>query len=181
MSSPDDAGPKAQERLQIPVGQQAIVAVPSVGGTIQHLPPGATDNLLVVSSDAPDDVAETLESMGTDLSNVGMIPVSGSPVSYEGPMVVSERIVPDDLTGLSMRYTEAIEALGSGTGWIVFDRLNVFLLYADEERVMRFLDHVAATAREEQLRSLFCVVRDAVDEQTYAKLRRRADAEIDLR
>lgn len=181
MSSGNDVQGNVEERLKVSPGQQALVTVPSVGSTLEHLPPGATENLLVISSDAPSEIANTLEGMGADLGNVGMIPVSGSEVVYDGPMHVSERVVPDDLTGLSMRFTEALDALQPGRGWIVFDRLNVFLLYADEERVLRFLDHVAATARDEQLRGLFCVVRGALEEQAYAKLRRRVDREIDLR
>jgi hypothetical protein len=181
VSSGKDAHTNAEERLQLGAGQQGVVATPSVGSPLQYLPPGATDNLLVVSSDAPADVAGILTGMGVELSNVGMIPVSGSTIDYSGPMTVSERVVPDDLTGLSIRYTEALDALQPGRGWVFFDRLNVLLLYADTERTLRFLDHVAATARERDLRSLFCVVRDAVADQTYAKLKRRADAEIDLR
>lgn len=181
MSSGNDVRSNAEESLQLAAGQQALLSIPSVGTPLQYLPPGATDNLLVISSDSPDDVAETLDGMGADVSNVGLIPVSGSRVDYDGPMHVSERIVPDDLTGLSMRISEALDALEAGRGWVVFDRINVFLLYADEERVLRFLDHVSATAHEAELRGLFCVVRDAVDEQTYAKIKRRVDREIDVR
>lgn len=136
---------------------------------------------MIVSSAGPADIAETLEGMGVALSNGGVIPISGAAVEYDGPMTVADPIVPDDLTGLSMRYTEGLDALQSGRDWIVFDRLNVLLLYADEERVMRFLDHVAGTARDRELRSLFCVVRDAVEDTTYAALKRRVDTEIDLR
>jgi hypothetical protein len=181
VSSGNDVRSNAEERLQIPAGQQALVAVPSVGSTLSHLPTSATENLLLVSSDSPEDVAESLTGMGVDLANVGLIPVSGSPVAYDGPMHVSQRIVPDDLTGLSMRISEALDVLERDRGWIVFDRLNVFLLYADEERVLRFLDHVGATTRDAGLRCLFCVVRDAVDTQTYAKLKRRVDREIDVK
>lgn len=181
MSSGNGVRSNAEEHLQLAAGQQALLSIPSVGTPIQHLPPGATDNLLLISSDSPVDVDETLDGMGADPANVGMIPVSGSRVDYNGAMHVSERIVPDDLTGLSMRISEALDALEAGRGWVVFDRVNVLLLYADEERVLRFMDHVAATAHAAELRGLFCIVRDAVDEQTYAKVKRRVDREIDVR
>jgi hypothetical protein len=181
VSSGNDVHSNPEEHLQLSRGQQGILAMSSVGTAFQHLPPRATDNLLIVSSARPDEVASTLEGMGVSLSNVGMIPVSGAAVEYDGPMAVSDPIVPDDLTGLSMRYAEGLDALQPGRGWVVFDRLNVLLLYAEEERVLRFLDHVAVSARDRELRSLFCVVRDAVDDRTYAKLKRRVDTEIDLR
>ena len=109
-----------------------------------------------------------------------MIPVSGAPVEDTGPLTLSDRVVPDDLTGLSMRFTEAIETLPPGS-WVVFERITVLLLYADENRVVRFLDHVAGTVRDCEMRGLFCVDRDAIDDQTYATLRRRVDTETDLR
>jgi ABC-type nitrate/sulfonate/bicarbonate transport system substrate-binding protein len=180
VSSGNDAPHNREERLTMAPGHGALVAVPVVGSAFQHLPPGA-DNLLVVSSTEPREVAEPLEAAGIDLTKVGMVPVSGSAVAYDGPLTVSEPVVPDDLTGLSIRFTEALSALESGRGWVVLEGLNVLLLYADEQRTVRFLDHVAATAGDRDLRTLFCVARDAMEERTYENLRRRVDAEIDLR
>lgn len=180
VSSENGVRSDASGRLQLAAGEQALVAVPAIRSSLRYLPPDATDNALLVSSESPGDVEESLEGMGAHPSNVGMIPVSGSRVEYDGPLHVAERVVPDDLTGLSMQVSTAIDALVPGRGWIVFDRLNVFLLYADERRVLRFLDHVAATARDANLRGLFCVVPDAIDARTYEKVKQRVDREIDV-
>ncbi|MFC6973492.1 hypothetical protein ACFQL1_00555 [Halomicroarcula sp. GCM10025709] len=148
---------------------------------ISELPPVAYDNLLVVSASAPSEIAETLSTAGAELSAVAQVPISGSETDYDGAMWVCDPLVPDDLTGLSMRLSRAFEALDDGLGWVVFDSLNVFLLYADEARVARFLDHTTTQAREHGLCGVYGLVRDAVDDSTYARLRRCTDTELDLR
>ena len=45
----------------------------------------------------------------------------------------------------------------------------------------RFLGHVTQRTREAGVRSAITVVRDAMDDQTYASLQRAVDTEIDLR
>lgn len=145
------------------------------------LPASAYENLLVVSSDAPPAVEEVLVDQGVDPSNVGMIPISGSAIEYDGPLWTSEPVVPDDLTGLSMRFSSALDALQPGIGWVMFDSLNVLLLYAQEDRVCRFIDHVTTTTRNRDVRGVYTVVRDAVDDATYETIQRSFDQELDFR
>ena len=181
MSRNDDAHATQGEALRLDRGIQALVSVSTMQSPIRELPPSAYDNLLIVSASAPEDVAETLSTAGATLSSVGHIPISGSETDYGGPMWVCDTLVPDDLTGLSMRLSRAFEALDDGLGWVLFDNLNVFLMYATEERVVRFLDHTTTQAREHGLCGVYGLVRDAVDEPTYARLRRCVDTELDLR
>lgn len=181
MSSNDGAPTAPGQELLLDRGTQALVSVSTMQSPIRELPPAAYDNLLVVSASAPEDVAETLSTAGAPLSSVGHIPISGSETDYEGPMWVCDPLVPDDLTGLSMRLSRAFEALDDGMGWVLLDNLNVFLMYATEDRVVRFLDHTTTQAREHGLCGVYGLVRDAVDDTTYARLRRCTDAELDLR
>lgn len=167
--------------IAIEAGTQALVSVASMQTPLWHLPPSAYDNLLVVSSTAPADVAEQLHRAGADLHAVGQIPVSGSEVEYDGPMWTCQRVVPDDLTGLSMRLSRAMTGLDGDRGWLLFDSLNVFLMYASEERVVRFFDHVASQTRQRDVRGVYALVRDALDDQTDARLCRCVDVEIDRR
>lgn len=180
MSSGNEVTTATKTRLQLPPGHQALVSLPPVGSAYSALPPGAGDRLVVVSADSPADVADTLEAAGVDPAGVAVVPVSGGRVEYSGPLDVTEAVLPADLTGLSMRLSDCLDGVGPG-GWVVFDRLNVLLLYADQKRVVRFLDHVADTVRDADLKGLFCVAREALAEETYGTLRRRVDSEPDLR
>lgn len=148
---------------------------------IRSLPPSAFENLLLVTADPPAEVERQIEEMGIEGTSVGIIPITGSPVRYDGDLLTTEGIAPDDLTGLSMRFSTGLDALAPGHGWVLVDSLDVFLLYADEDRVVRFLDHVTAQTRKCDVRGVYSVVSDAIEEQTEARLRRSIDREIDLR
>lgn len=168
------------DRLSLDPGTQALVSLDSMESLFRRLPRSAYDRLLVVSSKHPSVVADRLDGVGADLRSVGQIPVTGTESDYDGPMWTSQPVVPDDLTGLSMRLSRAMEGLDSG-GWLLFDALNVFLMYASEDRVVRFHDYTAGQASERDVRGVYTIVRAAVDDGTYEALCRCTDAEIDLR
>ncbi|MBV0922822.1 hypothetical protein KTS45_01280 [Halomicroarcula limicola] len=180
MRSDEDAVGVA-DGLGLETGQQALLSIDSMQSPLRELPPSAYANLLVVASTTPATVAGELSAAGADLRTVGQIPISGSESNYDGPMWTCDPLVPDDLTGLSMRLSRGLDALGAGRGWVLFENLNVFLLYASEDRVVRFLDHAATLARERDIRGVYALVRDAVDDETYARLRRTVDVERDCR
>jgi hypothetical protein len=181
VSSNDDVRHSTGEELLLDSGAQALVSLSTMQSPIRELPPVAYENLLIVSTSAPSEVADSLATAGADLSSVGQIPISGSESEYDGDMWVCDPLVPDDLTGLSMRLSRAYDALDDGRGWILFDNLNVFLMYADTDRVVRFLDHATAQARDHDLCGVYGLVRDAVEDNTYARLRQCTDTELDLR
>lgn len=144
------------------------------------LPPEATRNLIVVSSEPSAAVADRLIAAGADLDAVAHVPISGAETAYDGPMWISDPLVPDDLTGLSMRLSSAFEALGDG-GYLLVENLDVFLMYAAEDRVVRFLDHLTGLARDNDITGIYTLVGDAVGTETYDRLRLSVDAEVDRR
>lgn len=162
-------------------GTQLLLSQDSMGSPLRDLPAAAYDPLIVVSSDAPGEVAERVTTAEADLGSVGHVPISGSEVAYEGPMWTCDPLVPDDLTGLSMRLSRAFEALGGRGGWLLVKNLNVFLLYAAEDRVVRFLDHVTALASDHGITGVYALVEDAVEPSTYDRLCLSVDREIDGR
>ncbi|WP_254271068.1 DUF7504 family protein [Haloarcula marina] len=174
-------GQRAAPSIALEAGQQALLSVGSLKSPLSELPQSGADSLLVVSSTAPADLEDELATLDRDPRSVGHIPISGSDISYDGPMWTCDPLVPDDLTGLSMRLSTAMQGLEADRGWVMFDNLNVFLMYAREERVLRFLDHTMGLARERNLRGVYAVVADALDEQTYDVLRRTVDVELDRR
>lgn len=146
---------------------------------LQLLPPSISGNLLIVSSDSPAAIEQTLRERGIDLATVGLIPVAGSDIEYDGPLWTSEPVVPDDLTGLSMRFTSALDALEPGHGWVLFDALNALTMYAQSDRVCRFFDHITAKTRDRDLRGIYTVTADAIESETYRSFERSVDRVID--
>jgi len=170
---------EVQSELSLEQGTQLLLSLSSMQSAIAHLPAEASRNLIVVSSKQPAAVADRLADAGVDLDAVAQIPISGSETEYEGPMATCDSLVPDDLTGLSMRLSRAFEALGDGGGTLLVENLNVFLLYADESRVVRFLDHVTGLAADHGISGVYAVVGDAVDEETYNRIAASVDSAID--
>ena len=156
--------------LSLDPGEQALVSVPSMGTPLAYLPDDAFDNLLVVSATAsPGKVESVVERRGGDPSAVGVIPVTGSPSEYDGPLWTTDPVDPSDLTGISIRLSTAMNYVLSG-GWVVFDNVNVLLMYGREDQVYRLLDSVADGVRERDARGAYCTVRDAVTDETYDRL-----------
>ncbi|UPV73696.1 hypothetical protein M0R89_14255 [Halorussus limi] len=158
-------------RFSLDPGQQALVSVPSMGSPLTTLPDEAFDNLLVVSATAaPGKVESLVERRGGDPQKVGVIPITGSPSEYDGPLWTTDPVDPSDLTGISIRVSKAMEYVMQG-GWVVVDNVNVLLMYGREEKVYRLLDSVVSSARERQACGAYCTVREAITDETYARLR----------
>jgi len=162
-------------------GSQILLSLSSMQSPLTLLPPDARRNLIVVSSEPPTNIAETVTAVVDDLDTVAHVPISGSETEYSGPMWTCDPLVPDDLTGLSMRLSRAFEALGQAEGYLLVENLSVFLLYAAHARVIRFLDHVTGLAEDHGITGVYGLVGDAVDEETYDRLRLTVDTEIDCR
>lgn len=151
-------------------GEQALVSVPSMGSPLSSLPDDAFDNLLVVSASAsPRKVESVVSRRGGNPSAVGVIPVTGSPSEYDGPLWTTDPVDPSDLTGISIRLSTAMEYVMSG-GWVVFDNVNILLMYGREEQVYRLLDSVAGSVRDRNARGAYCTVREAITDETFERL-----------
>ena len=64
--------------LPLESGTQALLALSSLQSPVELLPPAASRNLIVVSSESPATVADQLSAVGTDLGTVAHVPVSGA-------------------------------------------------------------------------------------------------------
>jgi len=168
-------------QLRVDPGTQALVSITSMEQPLSVLPANVSGKVLVVSSSAPASVEEMLRDLGVDVSTAGLIPIAGSDIEYDGPLWTSEPVLPDDLTGLSMRYTRALDALEPGHGWVLFDALNALLMYAQRDRVCRFFDHVTSKARERELRGIYTVASDALDDEAFNSFKRSVDRAVDSR
>jgi len=171
----------ADEQLRIEPGTQLLVSLSSMQRPFSLLPTSLSGNLLIVSSKAPATVERALRDRGIDPATAGLVPITGSEVEYGGALWTSDPVVPDDLTGLSMRFTSALDALEPGHGWVLFESLNALAMYAQTDRVCRCFDHLAERTRDRNLRGIYAVVADALDEEAYNSFERSVDRTLDRR
>lgn len=171
--------PRSEERFSLEPGEQALVSGPSMGSPLAALPDRAFENLLVVSATAtPRKVESLIERRGGDPEKVGVVPVTESPSDYDGPLWTTDPVGPSDLTGISMRLSRALEYV-TRDGWVVFDSLNVLLMYGREDAVYRLLDSVVPVVRDREARGAYFVVRRAVTDETYERFRSLFDTAVD--
>ncbi|MFC4450142.1 DUF7504 family protein [Halorussus aquaticus] len=166
------------EGLALAPGEQVLTSVPSMGSPLSYLPDAAFENLLVVSATAsPKKVESIVERRGGDPQKVGVVPVTGSPDEYEGPLWTTDPVDPSDLTGISIRLSKAMKYVMRG-GWVVVDNVNVLLMYGREEQVFRLLDSVVSNTRKKEACGAYCTVREAVTDQTYSRLQGLCDRTV---
>jgi len=167
------------ERIFVDPGVQSLLGVPSMRSPLEHLPDAAFENLLVISvTRSPNTVERTVRAMGGDPAKVGVVPVSGSPVDYDGPLWTADVVGPTNLTGINVRFTNAMRHVKPGSGWVVFDNVNVLLMYAQSDSVYQLLSAVTTETRKRQIRGVYALVREAVTDSTHATFRELFDDEF---
>jgi hypothetical protein len=167
--------------LEVPSGSQALVLTPSLRSPLSVVPSDAFDNMLVVSTTRPPKkVEQVVRERGGDPNTVGLVPVSGSPVDYDGPLWTTSVVHPNDLSGIYERFERGMNHVKPGKGWVVFDNVNVLLMYAERTSVENFVDSVATNVRRRNAAGAYALVRDAVTDETYEDLAAAFDVERDF-
>lgn len=183
-ASERDAGAEAAgdhaaiDAVSVDPGQQVLLAVPSMRNPLEELPDAAFGNLLVATVRPPSKVERLVERRGLNPRSVGVVPLSNSPVDYDGPLWTSQRVSPTDLTGISIEVSRGTQYLRRGEGWFVFDNIHALLMYGDERRVYRLLDSLRSSMTDREIRGLYAVVRSTMGEE-YERYRSLFDDEID--
>jgi KaiC/GvpD/RAD55 family RecA-like ATPase len=164
-----------------PAGTQTLVRSPAGADPLSALPERAFDNLLVVSvRDHPNRVETRIERIGHDPGNVGVVPVVPAAGDYEGDLWTTDPVSPDDLTGLGMRFSDAVRHVESGSGWVVIDGLGVLLMYAEDSRVCRFFQTLSNRVRARAVYGAYFANSEVVADETYEQLRAMCDAEYEI-
>jgi hypothetical protein len=162
-------------------GTQTLVRTPADADPLAVLPDRAYDNLLVVAArDHPSKLEARLERRGRAPNTVGVVPVVPAAGEYEGDLWTTDPVAPDDLTGIGMRFSDAVQHVESGTGWVLIDALGVLLMYSEEARVCRFFQTLTNRVRSKQVHGAYCVNPNAIAEETYERLRAMCDAEYEI-
>lgn len=179
--APTDRRDRLADESPLEPGRQAIAPVPADADPLSALPPPAYRNLLVISTrQAPGRIERTLRQSGHDPSNVGVIPVSATPSEYDGPLWTTDPVRPSDLTGIAIRTSEAVKHLQPGRGWVLLDALTLLLMYADAPRVHRFTNALMRNLASNDVRGIYCLCPDAVEDRTVERFRSLGSTEIDL-
>lgn len=153
-------------------GEQVLVSLSGGKFDYGRLPAAGLENLLVLSvGRSPEQVQRALEALDADPRTVGVVPISGSPVRYDGPMWTSNRVSPMDFTGISIEFNRGFGHLEPGKGWVLVDSVSILLMYAEVDRVYRLVDSMVAACRERDVTGVYVVDGDAVTEETMSRLR----------
>ncbi|WP_439026490.1 DUF7504 family protein [Haloarchaeobius sp. DT45] len=170
------------EPVMVDAGTQALVLISSLRSPLSLVPESAFENMLVVSTTrTPTKIEQLVRDRGGDPNKVGVVPVSGSPVDYDGPMWTASVVHPNDLSGINQRFSQGMNYVKPGEGWVVFDNVNVLLMYAEPSGVHQLVESVATRTRDRRASGAFSLVRDAVADSTYERFRGVFDTEIDHR
>lgn len=174
--------PRTEKQIAtVEPGEQVLVTVEGGKFGYDALPDDAFQNLFVVSvGREPRKVQQAIEAQGADPKRVGVVPVTGSEVAYDGPLWLAERVGPMDLTGISIEFSRGFSHLTPGSGWMLFDSVSILLMYAGTERVFRLLDSIASACRGRDVRGIYAVDRNALTSETLNTLRGLVDRTIDL-
>lgn len=164
-----------------PAGTQTVVRTPANADPLAALPRRAYDNLLVVSTRYhPSKLEARIERRGHDPANVGVVPVVPAADEYRGDLWTTDPVEPDDLTGIGMYFSDALQYVESGTGWVLLDALGVLLTYSEDARVCRFFQTLANRVRVREAHGVYCVNPEAIADETYERFRSMCDAEYEM-
>jgi len=168
-------------KVSLEPGTQAMASVSAMDDPLSHLPSEAFESLLLICTRGdPGGVEDLVLGAGADPSRVLVVPVTGTSLRYDGPLRVADRTAPNDMTKVGVNFTSGLNEI-EGEPWVVVNNFNVFLMYADENTVYRFMNSLTNEARQAGARGLYCTVRDAIGDTSYEKFRQLCDAELDLR
>lgn len=161
-------------------GEQVAAIVPAGEHVWSHLPRGAYENLLIVSTGLqPNRIESALVALDVNPSEVGVIPITGTDVNYDGPLWVAERVGPCDLTGISIQFSRAMQYV-SADGWVCFDAVSVLAMYADVHSIYRLLDSVVRGVDERGARGIYTFVEGTMDPETMNSFRGLFDRELTI-
>lgn len=170
----------AQTLDAVPSGTQVLAEAPPHGSVVDVLPERAFDNLLLVqTSGSPARTERAVRERGANPAHVGVIPVTGSTVTYDGPLWVSERVSPSDLTGLSIQFSNALEYVQEG-GWVVFDNLSTLYMYADADRLYRLLSALTTATRDGGAIGVYVVAAGVMQPEHRSQLQSVTDEHVEL-
>ena len=167
--------------VDLKAGEVALCVQPSGQRVVEVLPDAAFENLLLVTTDGNLRLIErAVEAHGGDPRRVGVVPVTGTAVDYDGPLWATDRVSPSDLTGVSIQFSKGFEHVQPDEGWVAVDSLGVLAMYASTERLFRLLDAVVGAVRGRNARAVLSTAEGVLGDQAMRQFRGLADEEVNF-
>lgn len=162
-------------------GEVALCVHSSGTRVVDSLPESAFENALVLTTDGDlERLERAVERRGGDPRRVGVVPITGSDVTYDGPLWTTPRVSPSDLTGVSIQFSEGFDHVRPDEGWVVVDSLGVLAMYVDQQRLFRLVDSIANAARGRDARCVLATAEGVLGERALTQFRGLADREVTL-
>lgn len=166
--------------IDVSPGRQILLSLSPMESALGLLPAGAYENLLIVSvGDDPDAVERRIAERGHDPGNVGVVPVSATPVSLGDEAWTSPRVSPGDLTGISIGIAQGMQYLRADEGWFLFDDFGVLCMHADPSRVCQLIGTLASKCRSRNVTGVYGMVPEAVENSTAAQVSSLLDEAVE--
>lgn len=170
----------SRRRIHVDPGEQALFAKGTMGPPLADLPDEAFHNALIVTTGSrPRRIQTAVEERGLNPRRIGVVPITANDIDYDGPMWMSKRVAPSDLTGVSVEVSRGFQYLNPGEGWLVFDSISTLLMYSEEQRVYKLLNWLVANARDNDVRGVYALVREVVTPQTFSRFESLYDLVIE--
>lgn len=168
------------DALRLEASEQTLLSTSVMKPRLERLPDEAFRNLLVVSTGLhPTAVQREVERRGLDPRSVGVVPITSTYLDYDGPLWVTERVAPSDLTGISVALARGFRYVEPGAGWLAFDSISTLLMYSEETRLFRLVDWLIANGRRNDVRGVYALMRSTVEETTYRRFSGLCDTIVD--
>lgn len=162
--------------LTVGPGDQLLLEVNGRQNPLDALPDAAFENLVVVTTrQTPGQIETAVSERRGSVDGVGVVPITASVLEYDGPLWTTERVPPSDLTGISIRVSQAFSNLEPDRGWLVFDSISTLLMYTAEDRCYRLFDWLVTNTRSQSVRGVYTLQSDVVAERTRRHFRMLCD------
>ncbi|MFB6198416.1 MAG: hypothetical protein ABEI52_09150, partial [Halobacteriaceae archaeon] len=150
------------------VGKQLVISTSGTGDLLTMLPEDAFNNLLLISVRHPRIVQRKIENIGASPETIGIIPVNGSDIEYDGKCWCARRVSPSDLTGIDIESERGLRHVNPG-GWMAVDNITTLLMYGNEDAVYHLCQSLLNRARDADATGVYAMSRRAVGDETFAR------------
>lgn len=161
-------------------GQQVLLSFDQRTNIVNYLPETVDEAVIVAIRATPEEVDTTLQAQAIDPMHVVVIPVGLDNPTYQGVLELTEVVRPSDLATLGRRITDRLEETDGTRDWLVIDDLIVPLMYSGDERVLSFLRSIANRVRQNDIKAIYGIERNAVSARTYNQLSAICEYRVDL-
>ena len=179
MSQVSSQKQEVEQFPELALGEQCLVYNDPLNCALQYLPEQAFQHLLIVTFRTPSAVRESLERLDVEMDGIGIVPLSASDVASVESPCQTKAVNPSDPTALSVAYTEALECLPDGDGWVICERMALLEMYLDDGLVKRLIKHLTDRAAANGYRGIYELGLNSASAETIQTFEDTTDRSVD--